>query len=299
MKFLLLFVNNLESLQNKKNKIKLLHKKVDKGNVLIVKTKQTTGETIMTNEKAVRFVSQTILNKISEALTIALNNAMPTVGPDGVAPRFCVTVSKNGKRASSGYWVSVVGAAFGSYSEMGSDGEYNTYPNCAAGFVVKTNDAVKNLMVADLDSGINFKGILSLGLTRYRAETKRRADYEAEKSVADAAEKVAKERVIDTAEKAERILSFNDAIETDDAIKLSFFRTDGVIFSNDYREEFLALVHNVEFQKLVFETIEKPKAYFDYDFKLKLGRETNRRKIEHFSIGGPKKAFDYLTKEWK
>jgi len=195
----------------------------------------------------------------------------------------------------------------GEQAWTGSDGESNYSPRVCVRIAVKsvsdiTIDMIKS-EYAKTHAGKNIEDSIKVALVEQQKEDERiailRAEYEAEKAVADAAEKVAKERIIDTVEISERMVSFNDAIETDDAIKLAFFRTEGVICSNDYREEFLALVHNVAFQKLVLETISLSKACFDYGFELKLGRETNRRNIEHFSIGGPKKAFEYLTKDWK
>jgi hypothetical protein len=186
----------------------------------------------------------------------------------------------------------------------GDDGESNYSPRLCLRITVKsiseiTLDLVRSEYIRQSDGRTLEEG-LQKAKKEEEKDAKEFAKREAEYEVRKAEEQKAKDRKLTEQELSERKRNLAIRFSASDEDKLNFFNhTVQAIVSDDYRKEFLDLVNNTEFFKLVLDTLILPKACFDYGFYLALGRAVGSRKIPHFSIGGPRFAFDYFTQDWE
>jgi len=246
--------------------------------------------------KKARFASEKTIFKFTTKLRAALSVVYPKL-------RLCIVKKDGGLHKR--YNVSLTG--YGCIHYMGDDGESNSRPI----FWKSINIGLDQLASLDLayiiaeiekESGSKIGTLIAEADAKEAKEEKKLAKIRAEHEKEEADKEIAFKRKLSKEEVAQRNVDFIKRLDASDAEKLKWFANEikGSIVSDEYRKEFISLITDIAFGKLVLETVSVTAAQFkEWSFQCALGKQVGTRSIEHFSIGGPKNAFKYLTQDWK
>jgi len=193
----------------------------------------------------------------------------------------------------------------GTTSYMRDDGEYSDHPNCFTSFRIEL-DELKALTFAVVEKRVkDLAEIVAKGKILQAKENERLAKFKVEKAKEDQEKEKLLKRHVSSDEVTQRAHDAAQRVSASNEEKLEWYRNQKtdcgtIIVSDDYRKEFLDLISNEKFYSIVLDTLTLSAANFkEWSFQLSLRKETSKRSIHHFSIGGPIRALEYLTQDWK